>query len=662
MSKTISLHIDGKKIFADEGTTIIEAARQNGIRIPTLCYHPRLDPLGHCRICIVDVQGLERPVTACDNPVTDGMVVTTGTPELEAMRSATLELALGTHPYKDCLTCVRTGTCELQDNAYSYQVSLPDQLERDIPAEKDSTSSYITRDEEKCILCGRCIQICRTGPGCFVYEMVGTGVNTRVVPFHDGQEVSLEEAGCIFCGQCVDVCPVAALTEKGREDGGREWELETYPGFCIDCSLCCFLERKVYDDQLIRVTVPAEGSKAGWLCRRGKFGYIEHDAGQVQPVSEDTYDRATEAISTIKDKYGPEKIAITATGQLSIEENFLLQKLARKVIGTVNLDLGAEEAWAKAYTGMLQLTGLEIEGPTTAALSTAGSVLVLGSGLSESHPVANMAIKRAGRFGDSTIIRSAGSEEGDTGWNEIDFNLAAGKESLLLESLSKILRGASIEQVASARGLDQAKLLKAIELIKMPDCYLVVCPDYFAEAGNDQVARLLEFAQDSEICGKGYTRMMMLSAFSNAAGSLLAGGTPYFGPGLNTLKGLKAINRAGLANAVEQGHLKALISFGAPPENVHTDQLECLVLIGSDCEDVKCKSSFTFAAQPIESKEGLYADYMGRIRLNQAALETKGEYAEDWRLIVKLANKLGAKWNYQSLENVREELEDLIAE
>lgn len=659
MNKTISLQIDGKKIFAEHGVTILEAARQNGINIPTLCFHPRLEPLGHCRMCIVEIDGLERPVTACDNPVTDGMVVNTSTPELEAMRSATIELALGTHPYKDCLTCVRTGTCELQDNAYIYQVALPDQLDRDIPEEKDSSSSYIVRDEEKCILCGRCIQICRTGPGCYVYEMIGKGVNTRVVPYRDGHEVSLEEAGCIFCGQCVDVCPVAALTESGREEGGREWELDTYPGFCIDCSLGCFLERKVYDDKLIRVTVPAEGDKAGWLCRKGKFGYFEHEA--IQQVTEDIIEKAAEAIQKVKNKYGPEKIAITAAGQLSIEENYLLQKMAREVIKTVNIDLGAEKAWVEAYTGMLEQTGLTLEGPTPAALAAAGSIIVLGSGLSESHPVADMAIKRAGRFGDAVIVRSGKREEDATSWNEINFELSPGEETVLIESLLKIMRGEDLEQVAGNSGLEQDKLEKTRELLKMPDCYLAVCADYFAATDSESVAKLLEFAQEGNLCGKGVSRMMLLSSFSNAAGSLLAGGTPYYGPGLNALSGSKAVNREGLAKAVEAGEIKALLSFGSPPEAVATEQLECLVLVDNN-ENADVQNDFKLASQPIESKDGLYADYMGRIRLNRAALVPEDGNTEDWRLIVNFANKLGAKWQYQTLENVREELEDLVAE
>ncbi|MFU8794806.1 MAG: 2Fe-2S iron-sulfur cluster-binding protein, partial [Dethiobacteria bacterium] len=258
MKKTVSVTIDDQRIIADEGTTILEAARQNNIDIPTLCHHPRLEPMGHCRICIVEVEGMKRPVTSCDNPVTDGMVIKTDSSRLRTMRSRIIELSLSTHPYKDCLTCVRTGSCELQEKAYEYQVNLPDQLSRDIPSGDNCDNRDIIRDEEKCILCGRCIQVCRSGPGRFVYSMIGNGVNTRVAPVKDGKVVNLEEAGCIFCGQCVDLCPVAALTETGRSSGGREWELDKLQGVCNECSLGCYFERYSSDRKLIRITVPRD--------------------------------------------------------------------------------------------------------------------------------------------------------------------------------------------------------------------------------------------------------------------------------------------------------------------------------------------------------------------------------------------------------------------
>ena len=124
--KLVSLTIDGKRIYAAAGTTILEAARKNGINIPTLCYHPRLKPLGHCRLCLVEVEGVGAPVPACDNPVQDGMVVTTSTPQLEAMRREIITLLLANHPYKECLTCEKTGSCDLQEKAYCYQVELPE--------------------------------------------------------------------------------------------------------------------------------------------------------------------------------------------------------------------------------------------------------------------------------------------------------------------------------------------------------------------------------------------------------------------------------------------------------------------------------------------------------------------------------------------------------
>ena len=195
--KAVSLTVDGKRIKAAPGTTILEAARESGIEIPTLCYHPRLRPLGHCRLCVVEVEGVAAPVTSCDHAVQEGMVVTTSTPHLEAIRREIISLLLCDHPYEDCLTCEKSGACDLQEKAYSLQVELP-ALIRDLPVTRDD-NPYIVRDEAKCILCGRCLRVCRDYAGRNVFGLLSGGIESRITPVHEGEAASLEEAGCIFC-------------------------------------------------------------------------------------------------------------------------------------------------------------------------------------------------------------------------------------------------------------------------------------------------------------------------------------------------------------------------------------------------------------------------------------------------------------------------------
>ena len=536
MKKTVSLHINDKRIFADEGTTILEAARQNGIDIPTLCYHPRLKPLGHCRVCVVEIEGMKRPVTSCDNPVADGMVVISDSERLRVLRSQVIELALATHPYKDCLTCVRTGSCELQEKAYEYQVNLPNQLDRSLPAGEFSDNPDIVRDEEKCILCGRCIQVCRTGPGCFVFDMVGNGVNTRVVPVKDGQVVSLEEAGCIFCGQCIDVCPVAALTETGRKTGGREWELSKAEGICIECSVGCNLERHSSNGEMVKVTVPRSGDQVGWLCEKGRFGFKrEKSAGVIDSLplklSKDGYNEVgyEEAVSytaaelkKIAQGAGPEVIAVLASGKLSNEENYLLQKLASSVIKTPHINLGVEKTWISAYRAALALTGNGVFGPTPALISTASAVTVIGSGLAESHPVAAMAVERAGRYSDALIIKIGSGEEFSGAWQQLKLEVNEGGYAGQFKAIMTAAREtSSISKDEETRLYHSAAVQKAADAMYAPGSVTLIAPSFFAEAGTEDLSALLDLVTESSQLQKGQSRVLMLSAFSNAAGTPL---------------------------------------------------------------------------------------------------------------------------------------------
>ena len=647
MKKTISLQIDSKKIFAEEGTTILEAARQNGISIPTLCYHPRLEPLGHCRICIVQIDGLERPVTSCDNPVKEDMIVTTNTRELQEMRCRILELSLATHPYKDCLTCLRTGTCELQESAYKFQSDLPEQISRDIPAGDVSDNPYIVRDEEKCILCGRCLQVCRTGPGCFVYSLAGNGVSTRVIPCRDGQEVSMEEAGCIFCGQCVDVCPVAAITEKSRGKGGREWELSTIPGICTECSLGCYLERQLSGDDMVRVTVPSEGDKVSWLCQKGKFGFInETGAAPIKTAlrlkkdgsgyEETTYKEAVrntaDALLDIKNKSGAEALAVLGSGLLSNEENYLLQKLARTVLGTANIDLGAEPAWIKTFLRIQEITGTAVTWPTPFALSNAGAILVLGEGLDDSHPVAAMAVKHAGRFGDAVIIRAGDPETHNDAWQELTVSAEKGGEINFME---------------------------AAELLTGKNSFIVVGPSFFNRATEREIDLLLKMAVECGLIERGRSNLLLLSGYSNATGVLAVGGTPLFAPGFIALNGESGMNREEILAAAKKGKLKGLISFDGADPGLDNLSLESLVAVCRTGDEMPSGADIIFPAQQIILKEGLFTNSSGQTRLNKAVMRQDDSAQQDWRLIVDLAGALGAKWSYDSLEDVREEMKSL---
>jgi len=345
---TVTLTIDGRQVTVPKGTTVLEAAQAAGLDIPTFCHDPELTRPGACRICVVEIEGMRNLPASCVTEATDGMVVHTESPQVREARQTILELLLANHP-EDCMTCHKTGNCKLAEYAYRYGVRQPSfQGERhDFPI--DESSPVILRDNNKCILCGKCVRVCAEIQGRSVLDFAYRGFNTKITPALD---TGMGESVCIGCGSCVAVCPVGALVEKQMVGQGRPWEMKKVRTICPYCGTGCTIKLNVRDGKVVGVTTDESGEVNGkHLCIKGRFGYdfihsperlttplIRKNGELVAASWDEALDLVTSKLKEIKERDGGQALAFLASARCTNEENYLLNKLARAAFGTNNID------------------------------------------------------------------------------------------------------------------------------------------------------------------------------------------------------------------------------------------------------------------------------------------------------------------------------------
>jgi formate dehydrogenase alpha subunit len=349
---TVTLQIDGREVSVAEGTTVFEAARGAGIEIPHLCFMENLTPSAACRLCVVEVEGSRNLVASCAHPATNNMVVSTNTERVTRARRLAIDLLLSDHPF-DCMTCEDSGDCELEKYAYELGVSTTRFKGGKHAYPLDETNPFFVRDYNKCILCERCVKACNDVQFVEAINYAHRGFDTKVAaPF----DRSLLDSTCIFCGQCVASCPVGALTEKTRRFKGREWELKKVATVCPYCGVGCNIELNVKDNRIVKVTSPVNSVvNQGRLCVKGKFGFDfvhsperltsplvregEKGEGKFREASwEEALSLVAERLTDIKNQSGPDSLAVLASAKCTNEENYLMQKFARAVVGTNNID------------------------------------------------------------------------------------------------------------------------------------------------------------------------------------------------------------------------------------------------------------------------------------------------------------------------------------
>jgi NADH dehydrogenase/NADH:ubiquinone oxidoreductase subunit G len=264
--KMINLTINGIATKVPEGTTVMEAAADLGIDIPALCYLKGVNEVGACRICVVEVKGARTLQASCVLPVSEGMEVQTESPDVVTARKEILRLMLANHP-NDCLTCSKAGECKLQEYAYRYGVKFEEHQGKRKKLGIDTTNPYIYRDNDKCILCGRCVSICAKVPERAVLAFGNRGFETTVIADNNKK---MGESDCVSCARCISVCPVGALMDSRAMNVGRIWELQRENVKCAACESGCDFELIKKDGKVVAVRALAAGEGRP-LCLKGRL-------------------------------------------------------------------------------------------------------------------------------------------------------------------------------------------------------------------------------------------------------------------------------------------------------------------------------------------------------------------------------------------------------
>ncbi|MDD2366501.1 MAG: molybdopterin-dependent oxidoreductase [Desulfuromonadaceae bacterium] len=666
----VNLTIDDKQVTAPKDSTIYDAARINGIKIPILCHDKKLKPFGACRMCLVEVEQMKgRQIPACTTPVTEGMIIRTATPEIIKARELVLELLLLNHPL-DCPVCDKAGDCDLQNLAYEYKVDTNRFSDLKFQHEIDYNNPLIERDMNRCVLCGKCVRICDEIVGYGALTFIDRGIETKIgCEFEKGLD-------CEFCGSCISVCPVGSLLARPFKHKARFWALTNHNSVCGYCGTGCNLTLGVKDNKVLTTIYNDEqGFHKGQLCARGRFGYqfISSDKRLTSPMirrngrmTEATWDEALDLVaSRLK---GGNEVAALATARLTNEEFSLFRKMMLESIGSKNFDHSAGYAHSALSKGFVRSFGVSASPASVLDIQKSDLLLVIKTDSYETHPVVgfeiNMAVKNRGVKlnilsdkrgklsklpGAKTAIHTPGNEVAVL--NAIckailDKKLEDSSAATIpgFAEFSKSLELFTPEKVAAQSGIPAETIIKIATDYASAEKALIIFPIGLAYSGHTEslASAAANLAIITGKLGEEGSGVLCMSEKNNGQGAVDMGFYPQDG-------GMTAQQ---ILDSCVDGKVKTLFIAGENPlvsypdsKKVKSalDKVEFLVVSDLFMTETAELADVVLPACSYAEKEGTYTSLDRRVQYVKPAIRKLAQSKSDFEIISQLISKIDGK-------------------